>query len=86
MKQKDTESTRDKVKFISSLIVLLAGIAMGFISLFLPPQGVIDPSVLGFAGEMFTFVGAVWGIGNYTDIKIKQIERSSNGTTTNKEL
>lgn len=82
---KDKESIKETTKFAMSVVVLLAGIAMGFISLFIPPAGVIDPSVLGFAGELFTFVGAVWGIGNYTEIKLKQIDKH-NGTITDKEI
>lgn len=35
---------------------------MTFVSLFIPPQGVIDTSVLILTGEVLVFVGALVGI------------------------
>lgn len=74
--------TTGVVKFIVSIIVLICGMVMVFFSMFLPPVGVIDPSVLALVGEIFTFVGAVWGIGQYATIQIAKINRSQDRSST----
>ena len=55
--------------------MLALGVVIVFVSLFLPPAGVIDASVLTLIGENFCFVGAVWGIGQYTKVQIAKIEQ-----------
>ena len=54
--------TKENIQFISSLIMLICGVVLVFISLFLPPAGVIHPSVISVFGLFLTFVGAVWNI------------------------
>ena len=73
MSQK-TEDIKENIKFGASVILLLLGVVIVFISLYLPPAGVIDASVLTLIGENFCFVGAVWGIGQYTKVQLKKIE------------
>lgn len=72
---KMNNKTMETIKFISALVMLVAGIVLAFISLYLPPEGVIDSSVLMFVGEIFVFVGSVWHIYNYTNIQLKKLER-----------
>ena len=67
------QDTKDWIKFISSIVLLVAGVVLIFISIYLPPVGYIDTSVLTVIGEIFTFVGASFGIGEYTTIQIARI-------------
>lgn len=73
MSQK-TEDIKENVKFGASVMLLLIGVIIIFVSLYLPPVGVIDPSVLTLIGENFCFIGSVWGIGQYTKVQLKKIE------------
>ena len=66
--------TKNAIQFVSALILMLAGVVLVFISLFLPPQGEIDASVLAALGEFFTMAGSIWGITSYTRIKIHEID------------
>ena len=50
------------VQLAIAVISTLFGLALVGISLFLPPRGVIDPTVLTAYGETLTFVGALIGI------------------------
>lgn len=73
-KKRNKENVKDDIKFIMSLILLILGVVIVFISLYIPPIGVIDSSVLTLIGENFVFVGAVWGIGQYSKVQMKKIE------------
>ena len=50
------------VQLLIAVISTLFGLSLVGISLFLPPRGVIDPTVLTAYGETLTFVGALIGI------------------------
>ena len=67
------QDTKDWIKFISSIVLLVAGVVLIFISIYLPPVGNVDTSVITVIGEVFTFVGAIFGIGEYTTIQIARI-------------
>lgn len=69
-----SDNTKEDVKFISSVLLLIAGVVIVFISLYLPPIGVVDSSILTLIGENFCFVGAVWGIGQYAKVQIERIK------------
>lgn len=70
---KMNQDTKDLIKFISSVVLLVAGVVIIFISIYLPPLGYIDTSVITIIGEIFTFVGAIFGIGEYATIQIAKI-------------
>ena len=53
---------RSWVQLSIAVIATLFGLTLVGISLFLPPRGVIDPTVLTAYGETLTFVGALIGI------------------------
>ena len=53
---------RSWVQLLIAVIATLFGLTLVGISLFLPPRGVIDPTVLTAYGETLTFVGALIGI------------------------
>lgn len=58
---------------ILGFVCVLAAIVMTFISLFLPPPGEIDASVLVLVGEVLCFVGALIGINAAASNNIKKI-------------
>lgn len=70
-----SEDIKENIKFGASVVLLLLGVIIVFVSLYLPPAGVIDASVLTLIGENFCFVGAVWGIGQYTKVQIAKLEK-----------
>ena len=76
---KMNQDTKDWIKFISSIVLLVAGVVLIFISIYLPPVGHIDTSVITVIGEVFTFVGAIFGIGEYTTIQIAKINSKTEG-------
>ena len=79
---KMNQDTKDLIKFISSVVLLVAGVVIIFISIYLPPLGQVDTSIITIIGEIFTFVGAIFGIGEYTAIQIAKI---TNKTEDKKE-
>lgn len=62
----------DKRKFWLGTVMALAGVAMLFTALFIPPQGEISGSALGAAGEIFLVAGSLLGLDSYFDFKLKR--------------
>ena len=50
------------LEFLFGFICALIGIGLLWTSLFIPPLGIIDASVLAAVGEVLTFSGALVGI------------------------
>ena len=75
MKRNIDKGTKEYIQFIASLVVLFFGIALVFISLFLPPLGIISPSVITVFGMFLGFVGAVWNIDIKYEYKTKELMR-----------
>ena len=50
------------LEFLFGFICALIGIGLLWTSLFIPPVGIIDASVLAAVGEVLTFSGALVGI------------------------
>ena len=50
------------IEFFFGFICALIGIGLLWTSLFIPPLGIIDASVLAAVGEVLTFSGALVGI------------------------
>lgn len=69
---------KDIIVWLAAILAFLTGIGLCIAGFIIPPTGVISGSVLTVLGELLTFFGSVFGIGKFTDIKIKQIEASSN--------
>ena len=72
------KNTKENVQFISSLVMLICGVVLVFISLFLPPAGVIHPSVISVFGLFLTFVGAVWNIDVKYAFKTEELRNDYN--------
>lgn len=49
-------------KVIIAYICLVAAIIIGFIALFIPPQGIIDSSVLWFSAQLLLFTASILGL------------------------
>ena len=69
------KTKKETIQFLASLLVLLAGIVLVFISLFLQPVGVIHYTVITVFGMFLTFVGAVWQIDVKYDFKARELEQ-----------
>ena len=80
-----SENTKETIKFLMGILCLVCGIVLSFTALFLPPQGVIDSSVLILIGEVLTFVGAIWHLGDYTRVQLKKIESETKEFLENKK-
>lgn len=75
MEKTITKGTKEYVQFVTSLVVLFLGIVLVFVSLFLPPLGIISPSVITVFGMFLGFVGAVWNIDIKYEYKTKELMR-----------
>lgn len=51
-----------KLKAILSVLAFLTALVIGFIALFIPPEGVIDSTVLWFTAQMLLFVSGLLGV------------------------
>ena len=72
---KDSKVLKEQIEFVASLIVLLAGVVLVFISLFLQPVGIIHYTVLSAFGMFLTFVGAVWQLDVKYTFKTEELKR-----------
>lgn len=68
----------EKHRFWFGAVLALAGVALMFVSLFLPPKGAIDPTALGASGEIFTLAGVLMGLGPYVDYRIRKVTSMTN--------
>lgn len=62
IKNLDTLTPRDRIQFIISGMLMLAGLTLLFIGLFLDPPGVIHSSVLVAFSEIAILAAAILGI------------------------
>ena len=65
------------LKGIISFVAFVAAIIIGFIALFIPPEGVIDASVLWFTAQLLVFTSGILGI----NISLDSLKHT--GTTKN---
>ena len=70
---KDTK-THDIVVWGAAIIAFISGMGLCITGFYVQPTGEIDGSVLTATGEFLTFFGSVFGIGQFTRIKIEQIK------------
>ena len=62
----------EKIKYALSIIAFVAAVVIGFIALFIPPQGVIDASVLWFTAQLLVFVSGILGFNLDYDFQKKR--------------
>ena len=65
---------KDYIKWGSAAVCVLVGLGVIMWSMVLPPQGVIDGSVLTVIGELLTFAGAVFGISTHYAIETEKLK------------
>lgn len=53
---------KQKIQILTAVGLCVSGVLLLFVSFFVPPMGVIDPSVLAALAEILTFSGALIGI------------------------
>lgn len=53
---------KHKFQIIIAVILVIFGIVLLIIAFFMPPAGVIDPTVLTAYGETLTFAGSLIGL------------------------
>ncbi|MGN0068286.1 MAG: hypothetical protein ACI350_00920 [Prevotella sp.] len=63
---------KQNVQTLTALIVLATGMALSAISFFMPPEGVIEASVLNYFAQTLMFAGAVFGLKSYVDKELKR--------------
>lgn len=51
-----------KLKIIFAVISFLSSIVVGFLAMYLPPQGIIDNSILWFIAQLLLFTSTIIGI------------------------
>ena len=61
-KLKNNKSMKATIQLIAAIALCIFGLTLMIVSFVMPPQGVIDNSVLVATGEVFTFSGALMGI------------------------
>lgn len=64
--------TDKHLKFGIAIIAFVAAVVIGFIALFMPPQGVIDASVLWFTAQLLVFVSGLLGF----NIELDSLKRT----------
>lgn len=69
----DIEKNTFIIKSTLSIIAFVAGVIIGFIALFLPPQGIIDSSVLWFTAQMMVMGATLLGI----DLKMSDLRNKT---------
>lgn len=64
----------ESIKHIMSIVAFAAAIVIGFIAIFLPPQGVIDASILWFTAQLLVFTSGFLGVNLSIDSFNKKIK------------
>ena len=71
----------------NSAIALLAfGILLAYISLFLPPPGVIDDSVLYIFAQILIYVGSIFGIEHSISLRLDNRQRTTDNGLKEKTI
>lgn len=63
----------DKRKFWLACFLCVSGVALLFVTLFIPPAGVLSTSVLTGSGELLLTGGAILGVDVAYSIKLKEL-------------
>lgn len=68
--------TKDIIVWVAAIIAFITGIGLCIAGFYAPPIGDINGSVLAATGEFLTFFGSVFGIGEFTKVKIEEIKNT----------
>lgn len=67
---------RDIIVWVAACIAFVIGVGLCVAGFIVPPTGVISGSVLTATGEFLTFFGSVFGIGEYTKIQLRKLDKT----------
>ena len=70
---KDT-GIRTKLLYASASFAFVAGWALTFWGFNLPPQGVVDNTVIVVLGQAMTYAAAAFGLGEYIQYNIAKLQ------------
>lgn len=65
------------MEHITALLVILFGMVVALISLFMPPEGEIDGSVLMLNGQVLVYAGSIFGVKLYIKDLVKRMSNKS---------
>lgn len=65
---------KDKLSSVLCVAAFLSGIALIIASMFIPPHGVIDASVLTALGMLLTWSGSIIGISQHYGNELERIK------------
>lgn len=71
----DNEQKTFYMKSGISILAFIVAIVIGFIALFIPPQGIIDSSVLWWTSQLLLLCATFLGV----DLKISDLRHKKNG-------
>lgn len=70
--------TKDKYKLNMAVGSLVAAILLGTTAMFIPPQGIIDASVLWFTAQLLVFTATLLGLSFNIDMMKQNITNMEN--------
>lgn len=68
--------SKKDIQLLIAVITIIAGLALLFMGLWIPPIGIIDNSVLIAFGEVATFSGSLLGIDYTYKYKTEKMKRN----------
>ena len=68
------------IEKLSAALLLLFGAVVALISLFMPPEGEIDGSVLMLFGQILVYAGSIFGVKIYIKDLVRQIKKKDETT------
>ena len=74
--------SRNKHKILVFIFLFLCGLAFGAWGMIVPPNGVIDGSVLILIAQIFVLAASVYGFEVHFDIKEGKFDAGEKGTQT----
>lgn len=75
MKELDKLDTRSKLLYSTAVVGFVAGWVITFWGFHLPPQGVIDNTVIVVLGQAMTYSAGAFGVDKFIDYKIDRKRR-----------
>lgn len=63
-------------KIVIFLILFFSGISIGIVGMFMPPTGIIHPSVLIFVAQIFVLAAGIYGFEIKVDLQNGKISTS----------
>ncbi len=78
------KDTKEKIQYASAVVMLMAGLVMGFLALVMNDWHVIPDSVLWFAAQCFVYAGSIFGVAMVINYKFGEIKRILNDGDNNR--